>query len=159
MTEEEWDRIIDTNLKGAFLCCQSVAREMVRQRRGGQIVNVSSTASLIARPGVAHYASSKAGLNMLTRVLAVELAPHGIRVNAVLPGLIATEAVMGQMKSEAARAEHQTKLARIPLGHEGAPEDIVKSVLHLVSEEAAYVTGTLMVVDGGYTLGIPAYRG
>jgi NAD(P)-dependent dehydrogenase (short-subunit alcohol dehydrogenase family) len=152
------DQVISTNLKGPFLCSMAVAKEMIAKRVKGQIVNISSTASLIARPGIAHYASSKAGLNMLTKVLAVELAPHGIRVNAVLPGLIATEGVRAQLKNDVAMVEHQTKLARIPLGHEGTPRDIANMVLHLISEESNYLTGSLLVVDGGYSLGIPGYQ-
>jgi NAD(P)-dependent dehydrogenase (short-subunit alcohol dehydrogenase family) len=85
LSEQEWDQVLDTNLKGPFMCTQAAAREMIARGVKGQIVNISSTASLIARPGTVHYASSKAGLNALTRVLAIELAPHGIRVNCVLP--------------------------------------------------------------------------
>ena len=131
---------------------------MIAKGVKGQIVNISSTASLIARPGIAHYASSKAGLNMLTKVLAIELAPHGIRVNAVLPGLIATEGVQAQLRNDDAMVEHQTKVARIPLGHEGTPRDIANMVLHLITEESNYLTGSLLVVDGGYSLGIPGYQ-
>jgi len=158
LSEEEWDQVVGTNLKGPFLCSKAVAKVMIAKGVKGQIVNISSTASLIARPGVAHYASSKAGLNMLTKVLAVELAPHGIRVNAVLPGLIATQGVRAQLENDGATVEHQTKLARIPLGHEGTPRDIANMVLHVISEESNYLTGSLLVVDGGYSLGIPAYQ-
>jgi 3-oxoacyl-[acyl-carrier protein] reductase len=158
MSEEEWDQVVGTNLKGAFLCSKAVTQEMVSKGVKGQIVNIGSTVSLIARPGTAHYASSKAGLNMFTKVLAVELAPYGIRVNAVLPGVIATERVKDQLKSDRARIEHDTKVSRIPFGHEGSPRDIADAVLHLLSEKARYSTGSLMVVDGGYSLGIPAYQ-
>jgi NAD(P)-dependent dehydrogenase (short-subunit alcohol dehydrogenase family) len=158
VSEEEWDHVVGTNLKGPFLCSKAVAEVMISKGIKGQIVNISSTASLIARPGVAHYASSKAGLNMLTKVLAVELAPHGIRVNAVLPGLIATEGVQAQLSSDGGMVEHQAKVARIPLGHEGTPGDIATMVLHVISEESHYLTGSLLVVDGGYSLGIPGYQ-
>jgi NAD(P)-dependent dehydrogenase (short-subunit alcohol dehydrogenase family) len=158
LSEEEWEQVIGTNLKGPFLCSKAVAEVMIAKGVKGQIVNISSTASLIARPGVAHYASSKAGLNMLTKVLALELAPHGIRVNGVLPGLIATEGVQAQLRNDGAMAEHQTKLARIPLGHEGTPRDIANMVLHILSEESSYLTGSLLIVDGGYSLGIPVYQ-
>jgi NAD(P)-dependent dehydrogenase (short-subunit alcohol dehydrogenase family) len=157
LEEDEWDRVLGANLKGPYLATRAVAREMVALGRGGRIVNVSSTASRVARPGVAHYASSKAGLNMLTRVLAVELAPHGIRVNAVLPGLIDTEGVREVLVDEAARAEHRTKKARIPLGDQGRPEDVVEAVRYFLSPRSRYCTGTLLVVDGGYSLGIPSY--
>ena len=157
LEEEEWDRVQGTNLKGPYLAIRAVAREMIARGTAGRIVNVSSTASRIARPGVSHYASSKAGLNMLTRVLAVELAPHGIRVNAVLPGLIDTDGVRKGLRDEAALAEHRTKRSRIPLGDEGRPEDVVEAVRYLLSPRSRYCTGTLLVVDGGYSLGIPAY--
>ena len=157
LEEEEWDRVVGTNLKGPYLLTRAVARAMIRQGVQGRVVNVSSTASLVARPGVAHYASSKAGLNMLTRVLALELAPHGIRVNAVLPGLIGTEGVYRQLQSDAARSEYAAKRARIPLGEEGLPEDVADAVIYLLSEQSRYCTGSLVVVDGGYSLGIPSY--
>lgn len=158
LDEEEWDRVLGTNLKGPYLASRAVAREMIARKTPGRIVNVSSTASLIARPGVAHYASSKAGLNMLTRVLAVELAPHRIRVNAVLPGLIGTEGVHKALVEEDARAEYEAKKARIPLGDEGRPEDVAEAVRYLLSDRSCYCTGTLLVVDGGYSLGIPSYK-
>lgn len=157
LEEGEWDRVLATNLKGPYLATRAVAREMITRGAGGCIVNVSSTASRIARPGVAHYASSKAGLNMLTRVLALELAPHSIRVNAVLPGLINTAGVREGLRDEAALAEYRTKKARIPLGGEGRPEDVAEAVRYLISPRSGYCTGTLLVVDGGYSLGIPSY--
>jgi NAD(P)-dependent dehydrogenase (short-subunit alcohol dehydrogenase family) len=138
VSEEEWDHVVGTNLKGPFLCSKAVAEVMISKGIKGQIV--------------------KAGLNMLTKVLAVELAPHGIRVNAVLPGLIATEGVQAQLSSDGGMVEHQAKVARIPLGHEGTPGDIATMVLHVISEESHYLTGSLLVVDGGYSLGIPGYQ-
>jgi len=158
LSEQEWDQVLDTNLKGPFMCSQAAAREMIARGIKGQIVNISSTASLIARPGTVHYASSKAGLNALTRVLAIELAPHGIRVNCVVPGVIMTEGVQAHIK-RSSPDEHKTKLARIPLGHEGDPGDVARAVLHLMSDEASYTTGSLLVVDGGYSLGIASYKG
>ena len=157
LSEQEWDQVQGTNLKGPFLCSQAVAGAMISQGLRGSIVNVSSTASLLARPGVSHYASSKAGLNMLTKSLALELAPNGIRVNAVLPGLILTERVQSQLNDPEALVEHRAKLARIPLKQEGDPQDIVHAVLYFLSEAARYTTGSLLIVDGGYSLGIPAY--
>ena len=157
LAEEEWDKVLDTNLKGAFLCSQAVAKTMIAEGIKGSIVNVSSTSSLIARPGVIHYASSKAGLNMLTKSLALELAPYDIRVNAVLPGVILTERVQSQLNDPTAKAEIQTKLARIPLKQLGQAADITNAVLHFLSEASCYSTGSLLVVDGGYSLGIPAY--
>ena len=157
LSEQEWDQVLDTNLKGPFMCSKAVAREMIARKVKGHIVNVSSTSSLLSRPGTAHYASSKAGMNALTRVLAIELASYGIKVNCVLPGLIMTEGLQKHMKNTS-HSEHQTKLDRIPLGREGDPRDIAEAVLHLMSDEANYTTGSLMVVDGGYSLGISAYR-
>ena len=158
LSEQEWDQVQGTNLKGPFLCSRAVAGAMISRGVRGSIVNVSSTASLLARPGVAHYASSKAGLNMLTKALALELAPNGIRVNAVLPGLILTERVQSQLKDPEALVEHRAKLARIPLKQEGDPLDLVHAVLYFLSEGARYTTGSLLIVDGGYSLGIPAYE-
>lgn len=159
LTEREWDRVIGTNLKGPFLCSQAVARLMIRHRVAGRIVNISSTSSLLARPGAAHYAASKAGLNMLTRVLAIELGPHGILVNAVCPGLIMSPGLLRTMRTRAGRVEHATKLARVPLGREGRLEDIAAMVAFLLSSEASYSTGSVFVSDGGYTSGLAAYDG
>jgi len=158
LSEQEWDQVLDTNLKGPFMCSKAAAKEMIARGVKGHIVNISSTASLIARPGTVHYASSKAGLNVMTKVLAIELAPHGIRVNCVVPGLIMTDGVQAHIK-RTSLDEHKTKLARIPLGHEGDPGDVARAVLHLMSDEANYTTGSLLVVDGGYSLGIASYKG
>ena len=154
---EEWRQVLDTNLTGVFMCSKVFAAAMIERGTPGKIVNISSTSSLLARPGVSHYASSKAGLNTLTKVLAVELAEHGIRVNAVVPGLIGTERVLQQADDPATAAEHAAKFKRIPLGRLGKPEEIAAATLFLVSSEADYITGATLVVDGGYTLGIPRY--
>jgi len=121
-------------------------------------VNISSTASRLARPGIAHYGASKGALNQLTAVAAVELAPHGIRVNAVLPGVVGTERVHENAATDRGRAEHEAKLARIPLARLAEPAEVVGVVLFLLSPDAAYCTGALFTVDGGFTLGIPAPR-
>jgi NAD(P)-dependent dehydrogenase (short-subunit alcohol dehydrogenase family) len=155
---KEWDAVLAVNLRAPFLVTQAVTRRMIADGGGGSIVNVSSTASRLARPGIAHYGASKAGLNQLTAVTAVELAPHGIRVNAVLPGVVGTERVHANAASDAGRVEHETKLARIPLARLAEPAEVVNVILFLLSPEAAYCTGALFTVDGGFTLGIPAAR-
>ena len=159
LSVEEWDRVMAVNLRGPFLVTQAVARRMIADGDGGSIVNISSTSSRLARPGIAHYGASKAALNQLTAVAAVELAPHGIRVNAILPGVIATDRVQATAVSGAdARAEHAAKLARIPLARVGAPMEVVSVALFLLSPESSYCTGALFTADGGFTLGIPHYR-
>lgn len=156
---EEWERVLATNLTGPFLVTQAVARRMVAAGTAGSIVNISSTASRLARPGISHYGASKAGLNQLTAILAVELAPHDIRVNAVLPGVIGTDQVLRSVRESGEKsAEHQAKLAKIPAGRLGQPQEVVDLTLFLLSSRAGYCTGGLYPVDGGFTLGIPSYR-
>ena len=155
----EWDRVLAVNLRAPFLVTQAVARAMIADGIGGSVVNISSTASRLARPGIAHYGASKAGLNQLTAVAAVELAPHGIRVNAILPGVIGTERVQAGLATPAGRAEHAAKLARVPLGRVGEPAEIVSLALFLLSPDSSYCTGALFTADGGFTLGIPGYGG
>ena len=159
LSAAEWDAVLGVNLRAPFLVTQAVARAMIADRTGGSIVNISSTSSRLARPGIAHYGASKAALNQLTAVTAVELAPHGIRVNAVLPGLVGTERVYEKAAATPeGRAEHEAKLARIPLARVADPVEVVNVVLFLLSADAAYCTGGLFTVDGGFTLGIPSYR-
>jgi NAD(P)-dependent dehydrogenase (short-subunit alcohol dehydrogenase family) len=157
LTVAEWDSVMSLNLRAPFLLTMALAKRMIAAGRGGSIVNISSTASVLARPGIAHYGASKAGLNQLTRVLAVELAPHGIRVNAVLPGVIATETVTQSLAEAAARAEMRAKEARIPLRRLGTPEEIAELTAFLLSDAASYSTGSLFTADGGYSLGIVSY--
>ena len=158
LSAEEWDRVLAVNLRGPFLVTQAVARRMIVDGVFGSVVNVSSTSSRLARPGIAHYGASKAGLNQLTAVAAVELAPYGIRVNAILPGVIGTERVQAEATSGQGRAEHAAKLTRIPLGRVGEPSEIVSLALFLLSPESSYCTGALFTADGGFTLGIPRYQ-
>lgn len=156
LEEAEWDRVLAINLKAPFFMARRFAERIVGDRRRGRIVNVGSTASRVARPGIAHYGASKAGLNQLTRILAVEWAPHGILVNAVLPGVIETDRVRAHHGSSAGRREAATKRARIPLDRFGTTSDVVGMVLFLLSSAADYCTGALFTVDGGFSLGIPA---
>jgi NAD(P)-dependent dehydrogenase (short-subunit alcohol dehydrogenase family) len=154
---EEWDQVLGLNLRAPFLLSRGFARRLIAAKRSGAIVNISSTASVLARPGIAHYGSSKAALNQFTRVLAVELAPHGIRVNAVLPGVIETETVKAALSTPEAKAEMNTKLSRIPMGRLGSPEEVAQLATFLLSAEASYSTGGLFTADGGFSLGIARY--
>jgi NAD(P)-dependent dehydrogenase (short-subunit alcohol dehydrogenase family) len=146
ITEADWDAVIDVNLKGSFLVAQAVAREMVKTG-GGAIVNMSSVNGLMAIPSIASYNVSKGGINQLTRVMALSLADHGIRVNAVAPGTIATElaknAVLG---SDEARARI---MSRTPMKRLGEPEEIADVAAFLLSSASSYMTGEIVYVDGG----------
>ena len=148
-TEAEWDAIHATNLKGAFLCAQAVAKRMV-ERRAGVIVNVSSAAGRIPFPGRIAYAAAKAGLIMLTRSLASELAEHGIRANAVAPTFVDTD--LGRQTLDQPGVRDQLE-ARIPLHRVATTADVAHAVRYLVSDEAAFVTGTVLPVDGGVSMG------
>lgn len=142
----EWQAIIQTNLTGFFLCGQAAARLMVAQGRGGSIVNVSSVAALAPTPNCTHYNASKAGISMLTKQMALELAPYGIRVNEVNPGLIETDL----NRNDIARPEFRDgRMARIPLKRIGTPEDVAGAVVFLVSDAASLITGVGIVIDGG----------
>ena len=148
--EEEWDAILDVNLKGYFLVGQAVARRMVEAGTQGAIVNVSSAGQAVAAPNLAHYCVSKAGVEMLTREMALELATHNIRVNAVAPGLIETDINRADIAQDVFR---EGRLARIPLGLIGAPDDVVGAVVFLASnDEARLMTGASVFVDGGQTI-------
>jgi NAD(P)-dependent dehydrogenase (short-subunit alcohol dehydrogenase family) len=147
LSEEEWDRVININLKGYFLCSQAVGRIMAASR-GGVIINISSLLGDVARPNRVHYCSAKGGVKMLTKALALDLASYGIRVNAVAPGPVETEMVAPILADPTVKAEI---LANLPIGRIGQPEDIAGAVVFLASEAAAFVTGTTLYVDGGYT--------
>ena len=143
LSDEDWDQVIDTNLKGSFLCIRAFAKPMIRQR-WGRIVSVSSVVGLIGNPGQANYVASKAGIVGLTKSVAKELASRHITVNAVAPGFI--ETAMTEALGDKAR---ETLKAQIPLGRLGSPEDVAHAVAYLCSEEAGYVTGQVLSVDGG----------
>jgi NAD(P)-dependent dehydrogenase (short-subunit alcohol dehydrogenase family) len=147
VTEADWDAVIAVNLKGAFLVGQAVARELVRQGTGGSIVNMSSVNGRTAIPSIASYNASKGGIDQLTRVMALSLVKQRIRVNAVAPGTIATElARQAVLTSEEAK---QRILSRTPMGRLGEPEEVADTVAYLLSDAASYVTGEIVVVDGG----------
>ena len=146
LPEEEWDRVINTNLKGYFLCSQAVGRIMAKAG-GGVIINIGSQLGDVARPSKAHYVTSKGGVRMLTKALAVDLASYKIRVNAVAPGPVETELAAPILSDPAIRA---TVLQRLPLGRLGQPEDVAGAVVFLASDAASFITGVTVYVDGGY---------
>lgn len=149
MTEEQWDKTIDTNLKGYFLVAQAAAREMTKNK-WGRIINIASIASGgvgVAFPSVAHYCASKGGIVALTEALADELAPTGILVNCIGPGVIKTEMTEGILKYP---KQAEVFLARIPLKRAGKPEEIASAVVYLASDEASYATGATLYIDGGW---------
>jgi len=147
MKAGEWDAVIDTNLKGAFLCSQAVVRTMMRQKHG-RIINVTSVVGVIGNPGQCNYSAAKAGLLGLTRSLARELVSRNITVNAVAPGFIETD--MTLRLPEKVRVE---LLTQIPAGRYGTPEDVAAAVKFLASDAAGYITGQIIHVNGGMFMG------
>ncbi len=143
MSEEDFDRVMDINLKGSFLCMKKAARIMLKQRYG-RIINISSVVGLRGNAGQVNYAASKAGLIGMTKSLAKELASRNITVNALAPGMIETK--MSEQMSDAAK---KVMLERIPAGRIGRPEDVANAAAFLASEEASYITGQVLCVDGG----------
>lgn len=157
MTEEVWDKALDSNLRGIFFYSQTAAQEMTKAGRGGKIINVASLEALHPPMQMAHYNAAKGGLLMLTKALALELAPHRILVNAIAPGIISTlglDSILpaliptGQTPDEL----KQFILPRVPLFRLGEPDDVAKVVLCLASSAGDYITGETIVVDGGYFL-------
>ena len=146
MSEEDWDMVIDTNLKGAFNFIQAAERPMIRQR-SGRIINISSVAGLTGNAGQANYAASKAGLIGLSKTIARELASRNITSNVVAPGFINTDMTSGLPEQVKAGA-----LGQVPLGRFGEPEDIAAAVAFLASAEAKYITGQVLTVDGGMVM-------
>src|ERR1043166_6111203 len=144
LTQETWDRVIGTNLTGTFLCSRAAVSIMLEKKKG-KIINVSSSTAFRGAKNAAHYAASKAGIIGFTKALALELAPTGITVNAVCPGLTDTAQPRGHMTDE----ELYSKKSRIPLGRIAQPEDIVRPVLFLASEKARQITGQTVFVNGG----------
>ena len=146
MSEADFDAVMNANLKGTFLCMKAVSRLMLK-RRYGRIVNLSSVVGLRGNAGQVNYAASKAGVIGMTKSLAKELASRGVTVNAVAPGFIETD--MTAALAESARA---AALGSIPMGRMGAAEDVAKTVAFLASDEAAYITGQVLAVDGGMAM-------
>ena len=146
MSEDEWNKVININLNGAFNGIKAVSQIMIKQR-AGRIINISSIVGLIGNPGQANYAASKAGLIGLSKSAAKELAPRGITVNAIAPGYIATD-----MTDQITDQAKESLITKIPLGHIGSPSDIAASALFLASDEAGYITGQTLTVDGGIVM-------
>ncbi len=152
ITEDEWNKVLDVNLKGYYLCAQAAAKEMIKNG-WGRIINIASIAMGqvgFGFPNLTHYCASKGGIVAFTEALALELAPKGINVNAISPGVIATEMAKPVLEDE---KTFKTILARVPKGRVGQPEDIAAAVVFLASEEADYITGATLVVDGGWLAG------
>lgn len=145
-TEEEWDQIIDVNLKGYFLCAQAAGRVMVQQRSGSILMN-SSIQGVITAPTVAPYASSKGGVNQLARTLAVEWAPYGVRVNVFAPGYFDVIMAGAVSTGTPEKVKNWTPMAR-----RGRPEELIGPTVFLASEASSFVTGVILLVDGGWTL-------
>lgn len=152
LTEEEWDRTLNINLKGYFLCAQAAAKEMAKQK-SGVIVNIASVAMGqlgVGFPNIVHYCASKGGIAAMTEAMALELAPYNIRVNAIAPGMIETP-MLDPIKQDPKSIEGI--LARIPLSRMGKPEEIADLVVFLASDKSSYITGSIVVIDGGWLAG------
>lgn len=147
MTEEEWDRVVDVNLKGTFLMCQKVGKVML-ERRSGSIINIASLTSFVAYPEVAAYCASKGGVHMLTKALAIEWAKHGVRVNDIAPGDIMTALTKSVVDKDPERRKRME--SRIPMGRLGEVEELVGAAVYLASDASRYVTGQTIIVDGGH---------
>jgi NAD(P)-dependent dehydrogenase (short-subunit alcohol dehydrogenase family) len=147
LSEDQWDAVLDTNLKGPWLCCRAVA-PLLKAQRWGRVINVSSMLGSISLPERTPYASSKGGLTMLTRTLALEWAPFGICVNALCPGPFATEINTPLLNDPERNA---AMVGRIPLGRWGEPAELGPASIFLASEAASFMTGATLYVDGGYT--------
>jgi 3-oxoacyl-[acyl-carrier protein] reductase len=143
MKPEDFDKVLQTNLRGAFLCCKAVLKPMMKARQGS-IVNVSSVIAQMGNPGQANYAASKGGLEAMTRSMAMELASRNLRLNCVAPGFIATE-----MTDSMDEKQQDTILQRIPMGRMGTPKDIAAGTAFLLSDDSSYITGQVLQINGG----------
>lgn len=146
MSEEDWDLVLDTNLKGAFNCTKAAIRPMMRQRYG-RIVNITSVSGLAGNPGQANYCAAKAGLIGFTKALAKEVGSRNITVNAVAPGFVLTD-----LTADLSQKLQEQAIEKAPLGRAGTPKDIANAVAFLVSDEAAFITGQVLSVDGGLAM-------
>ena len=159
MTGKDFSKVLDVNLQGTFLCSLYASREMIKQRQEGCIINIASIEALHpSSKGMSAYDASKGGVLTLTKSMARELGPHGIRVNAIAPGAILTQAVVSSTSKQipgdekTGMKELKTFMSRMALGRMGEPDDIARAALFLASEMASYITGEMIVVDGGYLI-------
>jgi 2-deoxy-D-gluconate 3-dehydrogenase len=159
LSEQQWDKVLDINLKGAFFFAQKAAQIMIDQGKGGKIINIASIDAFHPTGNLAHYDASKGGMVMLTKSMALELGRHHINVNAIAPGGIITPgaqkgsaAMMGSLTPEQIEELTKAFTARIPLGRQGEPDEIATVVLFLAGEASKYITGETIIVDGGYLL-------
>lgn len=149
MAESDFEKVIDVNLKGSFLMAQACAKEMAKQK-SGSIINIASIAAIMGFAGLAHYCGSKGGIIAMSKALAIELSPMGIRINNIDPGAIDTP---GASNSSMTDEQRKAMLAPIPMKRQGRSEEIANAVLFLASDESSYMTGSTIVVDGGWTAG------
>jgi NAD(P)-dependent dehydrogenase (short-subunit alcohol dehydrogenase family) len=150
LSYEDWSLVIGTHLTGTFLCSSQAVNRMLERRAGGAIVSIASTAAIVGIPGRGPYCAAKAGILGLTRALALEVAPAGIRVNAVAPGYTRTALIQQALDDGSQREDWM--LERVPIGRLATPEEIARVVRFLASDDAAYVTGQVIVADGGWTI-------
>ena len=148
ISEDVWDHVFAVNLKGTFLCSQAVARVMVEREIKGRIICISSIGAIAGTTFQSHYCPTKAGVNLFVKSIATALGPHGITVNAVMPGAILTDLSKPQFKASA--EVEKSYIEKIPVGRLGAPEDVAAAVGFLATEDAAYINGATLVVDGGF---------
>lgn len=149
LTEKDWNRQMDVNLKGVFLCSKYAVQQMLKQGKGGRIINISSIAGLVGFPGISAYCASKGGVTELTREVALDYAKYGITVNAIDPGVIVTDMTKAMLDDPITR---KMLLENTPVGRFGQPEDIGNAAVFLSLDESSFITGHNLVVDGGWTV-------